>query len=853
MRYNFSEIEKKWQKLWEDNKSFSTSNDKSKPKHYVLEMFPYPSGKLHMGHLRNYSIGDAYARFYKKQGYNVLHPVGWDAFGLPAENAALQNNIHPGVWTEKNIEQMKTQFRSIGVAVDWDREIATCRPDYYKHEQAMFIDFWQNDLVSLEENYVNWDPVEQTVLANEQVENGRGWRSGALIERKLMKSWTMRITCFADELLNGLNELEGWADQVKVMQKNWIGKSLGALIHWQISEDIGEDFSHIDTYTTRPDTLFGASFVAIAAQHPLAEFLAKNNQEIKEFNDECNSLGTAEEAIETAEKKGIFTGLYVQHPFMEDKKIPVWIANFVLTGYGTGAVFGCPAHDKRDYEFATKYDLPITAVIENDTAEELPIVDTDNGRVINSDFLNGMSCKDAFNSAIKKLEQLQKGEAQVNFRLRDWGVSRQRYWGCPIPVIHCQTCGPVSVPKEDLPVTLPKDVDFSISGNPLQNHPTWKDVPCPKCGKPAQRETDTFDTFMESSWYFLRFCSPKTEDKPFDIDDINYWMPVDQYIGGIEHAVMHLLYARFFNRALKKIGYTQIDDEPFKNLLNQGMVNHVTYFDENKKWVDISDVQKVDNGFQQISTGKEVWQGRSEKMSKSKLNGVDPASIISSYGADAARLFVLSDNPPEKDFDWSEEGIEGAWRFINRFYRLIEANVNLFANKQASKPENFNEKAQKLWASSQKIIAFAKDDYKNIRLNTAIAKMREFFNEVEKFQEQDESSLWLRKYCYEILCCIFNPIIPHVTEELWSLMNKETLLVNDSWPEFDEKMLQNDTVKYAIQINGKLKEVLELAKNTSKEEVEQAVMQLPKVQSSINDKEIKKIIVVPNKIVNIVC
>lgn len=850
-RYNFMEKEAKWQKIWTETEAFRFSADYSKEKYYVLEMFPYPSGRLHMGHLRNYSIGDVTARFRKALGYNVLHPMGWDAFGLPAENAALQNNVHPGEWTYKNIEAMRNQLKNIGLAIDWHTEIATCHPGYYKHEQQMFIDMWKAGIVERKQAWVNWDPVEHTVLANEQVVDGKGWRSGADIERKQMDTWSLKITDFADELLEGLNHID-WPDAVKIMQQNWIGRSEGMLIDWDIEpQDALCDTHKLSVYTTRPDTLFGASFIAVAAHHPIATELAQNNADIKAFIAECEGLGTSEEAIEKAEKKGIFTGLYTIHPLDENKKIPLWIANFVLMEYGTGAVFGCPAHDQRDLDFARKYALSVTPVVAPQDNPDLVIENeayTGDGLHINSDFMNGLNLKDAFEAVAKKLEQQGKGERKINFRLRDWGISRQRYWGCPIPIIHCEDCGVVAA--TDLPVTLPDDVSFDKPGNPLAHHATWKYTTCPNCGKDAERETDTFDTFMESSWYFLRYCSPRNQEAPFDEKDIAYWLPVDQYIGGIEHAVMHLLYARFFTRALKKIGYTHLPDEPFKNLLTQGMVNHMTYKDAQNQWVALDDIKKESDGFVKISDGSTVYAQRSEKMSKSKLNGVDPEKVLSSYGADAARLFILSDNPPERDIDWTDGGIEGSWKFLNRLYRFMDENKDSFLTEGEL---NFDDKeAKKLWQMTHKTIDLATKDLMEIRTNTAIARLRELFNGLEKYKAEGKAASLLRYRVFSILCQLLNPFTPHITEEIWQSLGHKNILAQQDWPKADEKWLAEDSVTLAVQVRGKMRGTIELAKEASKEDVEKAALSLSNVAKEVEGKEIRKIIVVPGKIVNIV-
>ncbi|MFH1159117.1 MAG: leucine--tRNA ligase, partial [Pseudomonadota bacterium] len=677
-RYNVKETEARWQKIWEDRRAFNVTEDKSKKKFYALAMFPYPSGKLHVGHMRNYTMADIVARYKRAQGYNVLNPMGWDAFGLPAENAAIENKTHPAKWTHANIEAMKKDLKIMGLAIDWSREITTCAPEYYRHEQKFFLDFLKAGLAYQKESVVNWDPVENTVLANEQVVDGRGWRSGAPVERKKLTQWFLKITAFADDLLDGLKTLDGWPEKVRLMQENWIGRSQGVKFRFDL---VNHASGELEIFTTRPDTIFGASFVAISPDHPLAAELATGRKDVTEFIKECHRSGTSAALLETAEKKGFDTGLEVRHPFVKGATLRVFIANFVLMEYGTGAIFGCPAHDQRDLDFARKYHLPVLPVVipEGEDPESFRIgteATTGGGRLCNSDFLNGLSMEEAKAEVIRRLEKSGKGEGITLTRLRDWGVSRQRYWGCPIPVVHCPACGVVPVAEKDLPVTLPEDVDFSKPGNPVANHPTWKKTTCPACKAPAERETDTFDTFFESSWYQFRYADPHNAVRGFDRDKVSYWAPVDQYIGGIEHAVMHLLYARFFTRALRKCGYLDFD-EPFKALFTQGMVVHETYKDEQGKWLYPEEVQppEVDEN------GKKHYRlkarpgsysiGRIEKMSKSKKNVIGLEEVSENYGMDAARLLVLSDSPPERDVEWTEGGIEGSWKYINRLWRLV--------------------------------------------------------------------------------------------------------------------------------------------------------------------------------------
>jgi len=847
--YNASVIESKWQEKWESAGSFKIdeNSDSNSKKYYVLEMFPYPSGKIHMGHLRNYTIGDVMARFKLSQGFDVLHPMGWDAFGLPAENAAIKNNSHPAKWTYQNIESMREQLKSIGLSYDWDREIATCSPDYYKHEQKMFIDFLDNGIAYRKEAEVNWDPVDNTVLANEQVVDGRGWRSGALIERKKLNQWFLKITDFAEDLLQGLDELKDWPEKVRSMQERWIGKSNGA----QIFFDIKGREDKLEVYTTRPDTLFGASFCAIAAGHPLAQELAENNEELQKFIKKCNKIGVSEEAIEKAEKKGFDTGLKIAHPFIEGAELSLYVANFVLMGYGTGAVFACPAHDQRDLDFARKYSLPVRAVV-SPSGEGFEVENeayTGDGKMINSDFLNGMSVEDAKAEAIKRLKAQNMGEETVNYRLRDWGISRQRYWGCPIPIIYCETCGAVPVPEQDLPVELPEDVTFDKTGNPLDLHPTWKHTNCPSCGKAAQRETDTFDTFFESSWYFARYCSPKNADIGFDKADAEKWLPVDSYIGGIEHAVLHLLYSRFFTRALNKCGYLNIK-EPFKGLLTQGMVCHVSYKDENGNWLYPEEViQKDDGSFACKETGEKVTQGRSEKMSKSKNNTVDPAGIINRFGADTGRLFMLSDSPPERDLEWTDSGIEGCSKYLSRLWNLLH---KIDKSADLSLAEKAQGKALNLRSKTHKTIANVTNNLEKFHLNKAVALIRELTNELEKFKTSDDIEQSVQLEAFESAIRLLNPMLPHITEEIWLALGNDNMLVKNSWPVADSKLLLDEKVTIAVQVNGKLRTTLELVKDIDKAEAEKLALESESIKSALQGKEIRKIIVVPNRIINVV-
>ncbi len=1003
--YNHKLSEAKWQKIWAEKNIFKFDEKSSLPKYYVLEMFPYPSGKIHMGHLRNYTIGDALARFKKMQGFNVLHPMGFDAFGLPAENAALEHKIHPETWTLKNIEQMRAELKSIGLSIDWDREVATCLPNYYKHEQKIFLDFVKNGLAYQKESYVNWDPIDQTVLANEQVIDGRGWRSGALVEKKKLKQWFLKVSDFSEELLSELKNLPGWDERVLTMQERWIGKSEGQLIDFKIFDSSEK----IKVYTTRPDTLFGASFIAISPNHPVALELAEKNSELKNFIAECNRSAVDEQTLEKQEKRGFKTVLQVEHPLDSSWKLDVYVANFVLMDYGTGAIFGCPTHDERDFEFATKYKLPIRQVVENyekflsetdlinfsdpaiqalisslqaksknqaelaklafefvrdeinhamddkkylsekpflkasevlsakvgfcfgksillcailrglkipcgfsdqllmfdenisdrkiihtvnaiylnnkwlrvdargnkpedvnaefggqlayparaefneidnlgiyaevskaalnlhkisNTNAELidnlfaeinapKAVNMEDGKMINSDFLDGLTSSEAKEKVFEILSKKGVSEKKINYRLRDWGVSRQRYWGCPIPMLYLEDGSVVPVPEDQLPVELPKDVEFTGAGNPLALHPTWKYTTYK--GQKAIRETDTFDTFFESSWYFLRYIS-LPEDKAFDRDAANKFMPVDQYIGGVEHAVLHLLYARFFTKALKKCGYLDVS-EPFKNLLTQGMVCHATYKDKaTGKWIFPSDAL--------ARPADEVIVGRSEKMSKSKKNTVEPARIVESYGADVARLFMLSDTPPARDLEWSESGIDGCWKYINRLWRLV------------AKPKSEKIDADTL-RLTHKTIAAVKDEFEKMGFNRAIAKIREFSNALEKLDSIPEFAL-------KNLIILISPIMPHLAEEMWAELGFSGLAVEQKFPKFDPSLIADDEVGIAVQVLGKLRAVIQMPKGSSKEELEKAALENENVKKFVEGKEIKKIIIVPDKLVNIV-
>ncbi len=856
-RYNFREAEARWQRIWNERQIFKADDsDHSKKKYYVLEMFPYPSGHIHMGHVRNYALGDVVARYRRALGYNVLHPMGWDAFGLPAENAAIQNDSHPGDWTLKNIETMRAQLKMIGLSYDWSRELATCLPEYYKHEQEFFLKFLKYGLAYRKEAEVNWDPVDNTVLANEQVIDGRGWRSGALVERRKLSQWFLRISDFAEDLLAGLDSLQEWPEKVRLMQERWIGKSQGALLRLKLAGAVETNIetnneitnkitNELEIYTTRPETIFGMSFCAIAPNHPLAARLAENNSQLAAFIAECNKSGVSEAAIETAEKKGFDSGIKVKHPFDDNRQVPLYIANFVLMDYGTGAIFGCPAHDQRDFEFAVKYNLPIIPVISGGKeliSEAFTEAYTDDGILINSEFLNGASVEQAKKQILAEIEQRKIGTAKTNYRLRDWGISRQRYWGCPIPVIHCASCGVVAVPYEQLPVELPKDVKFDKPGNPLDRHPSWKHVPCPSCGKQAQRETDTFDTFFESSWYFFRFATLPLNDA-LAAEKLNYWLPVDCYIGGIEHAVLHLLYSRFYARALIKSGQMEESSlnrkaEPFKRLETQGMICHETYKDAQGIW--LSPEEAVDAR----AAGKEVIVGRIEKMSKSKKNTVDPRHIIESYGADAARLFMLSDSPPERDLEWTDAGIEGAWRYLNRIWRLTIACKDLTAT-EAEKNQPGNAELKKL---THKTIAAVSEDIERFHFNKAIARIRELTNALESATDSAE-----RRKGLETALHLLQPFLPHIAEECWEMLGNKDMLINRPWPVADKELLVDDVVTIAVQINGKLRATIELPKDFPKEATEQKILDMQQIKSAVDgNKQIRKIVVVPNRIVNVV-
>ncbi|WEK04205.1 MAG: leucine--tRNA ligase [Candidatus Devosia phytovorans] len=864
-RYNPREMEPKWQKVWDDNQSFVTSNDDTREPYYVLEMFPYPSGRIHMGHVRNYSMGDVVARYHRARGKNVLHPMGWDAFGLPAENAAIERKTHPGTWTRQNIAAMKAQLKSMGLAIDWTREIATCEPEYYQHQQAMFIDMMAAGLVTRKQSKVNWDPVDMTVLANEQVIDGRGWRSGAVVEQRELTQWFFKISDMAEDLLAGLDTLTEWPEKVRIMQRNWIGKSQGLAFNFGV-KGAPQGFDTLPVYTTRPDTMRGPTFAAIAADHPLAKALAESNAEIAAFNRLCQQSGTSAEALETAEKLGFDTGLTVTHPADPTWELPLYIANFVLMDYGTGAIIGCPAHDQRDLDFARKYGLPVIDVyqpLESDAPvgnEAYSPLKTQKVRYVQWFGETGaeLTVHEAMDQTLALFEANGWGTAQTQYRLRDWGVSRQRYWGCPIPVIHCEVCGTLPVPKKDLPVVLPEDVTFDKPGNALDHHPTWKHVHCPQCGGAARRETDTMDTFVDSSWYYTRFTAPHAET-PTIPAVANRWLPVDQYIGGVEHAILHLLYSRYFTRAMKATGHVS-HDEPFKGLFTQGMVTHETYKSPAGDWVAPADIlieAEGDNrSAKHLTSGEAITIGSIEKMSKSKKNVVDPDEIVATYGADTARWFMLSDSPPERDVQWTEAGVEGASRFQQRVWRLVGETMELAKQSSDIVADSDDAEAKALRKIVHRAVHNVGGDIEGLRFNRAVAQIYELTNALVRSAgiagEAPAARLGALSEGVERLIQLIAPMMPHLAESCWELLGKTGLVADASWPEVDPALLVDDEVTMPIQINGKRRGEITVAKGKPAAEVEALVLSLDEIVRILDGKAPKKIVVVPDRIVNVV-
>ncbi len=889
-RYDFAAAEPRWQDAWNARACFRVEDvpTDGKPKYYVLEMFPYPSGKIHMGHVRNYTLGDVIARYKRARGFSVLHPMGWDAFGLPAENAARERGVHPAKWTWENIANMRAELQRMGLSLDWTREFATCDPAYYGHQQKLFLDFLRAGLVERKESWVNWDPVDGTVLANEQVIDGRGWRSGAFVEKKLLSQWFFSITKFAPDLLSALDTLDRWPGRVRLMQANWIGRSEGAHFSFNMvpkarrrqviqparpvpkghrdfligpgSEEVEEnyfvgDIGVVEVYSTRPDTLYGMSFLAIAPEHPLAAAVAARDAGAAEFIAECRRQGTTEAAVETAEKRGYNTSLRVAHPFDPTKTYPVWIANFVLMEYGTGAIFGCPAHDQRDLDFSRKYSLPVPPVVLPPGADSTTFsIGNDAyigpGTLYNSDFLDGLEVEAGISAAIVRLTELGSGKGVTNWRLRDWGVSRQRYWGCPIPVIHCDSCGIVAVPDADLPVVLPEDVNFERSGNPLDHHPTWKHVLCPGCQKPARRETDTCDTFVDSSWYFARFCSPRGST-PMNRAAVDHWMPVDQYIGGVEHAILHLLYSRFFTRGMRETGHVKLD-EPFSGLFTQGMVTHESYRSSAGGWLYPEEIEKHADGSATLKgTNEQIAVGRVEAMSKSKRNTVDPGAIIARYGADTARWFILSDNPPERDMEWTESGVAGAYRFIQRLFRLVEA-----APAPTSMPADFAEAARRLRQVTHRSIVAVTDAWENFNFNVAVARVYEFANAIAETERaaDTEGMDFARREALQTMARLIAPAMPHLAEEIHHRLNPlgKTLLAEEVWPDAEPALLVAETVTIAVQVMGKLRATVDMPPDSTADAVLRAAETEPNVARALEGKRVVKRIHVPNRIVNFV-
>ncbi len=870
-RYNARAAESRWQRVWDERNVFATRNDDLRPKYYVLEMFPYPSGRIHMGHVRNYAMGDVVARFKRARGFNVLHPMGWDAFGMPAENAAMANRVHPRAWTYDNIAVMRAQLKSMGLSLDWSREIATCDPAYYKHQQRMFLDFLDAGLVERKQSKVNWDPVDRTVLANEQVIDGRGWRSGALVEQRDLTQWFFAITKFSEELLAALDDLDRWPEKVRLMQRNWIGRSDGLLIRFMLDPATSPDReTEVEVFTTRQDTIFGVKFLALSPDHPLASAAAAKNPDLAAFIAECKRTGTAQELVDKAEKLGFDTGIRAVHPFDPNWYLPVYVANFILMDYGTGAIFGTPAHDQRDLDFAKKYRLGNTVVVcpEDESPGSFVITDKaydGDGRMVHSRFLDGMTVAEAKEEVAKRLEHENRGnrpvaQRQVNFRLRDWGISRQRYWGCPIPIIHCEKCGIVPVPVGDLPVALPDDVDFDRPGNPLDRHPTWKYVSCPQCGGAAMRETDTMDTFVDSSWYFARFTDPWIATAPTDRAAVDHWLPVDQYIGGIEHAILHLLYSRFFTRAMKTTHHAGID-EPFAGLFTQGMVVHETYRTADGGWAAPAEVKVEQAGDVRratlVASGAPVEIGPIEKMSKSKRNTVDPDDIIGMFGADTARWFMLSDSPPERDVIWTEEGVQGAWRFVQRLWRLVNEAAQFAKFAPAGVPAARSANALALRKASHRALARASEDIEKLRFNRCVAQIYEFANALQVSLAEESSAAapdhaFAVREAADILVQLFHPMMPHLAEECWEALGHSTLVAEQPWPLVEASLLVEDTVTLPVQVNGKKRTDVTVPRDAATAEIEAAVLALDSVRRALDGKTPKKVIIVPQRIVNVV-
>ena len=845
-RYDFKTIETKWQKNWYEKKTFQTSLDKTKKKFYCLEMFPYPSGKIHMGHVRNYTIGDVLSRYKRLKNYNVLHPMGWDSFGLPAENAAKENKLHPKNWTNKNIQTMKGQLKQLGLSIDWEREISTCEPEYYKHQQKFFLEMFKKGLVIKKETYVNWDPVDNTVLANEQVIDGKGWRSGATVERKKLSQWFFNITKFSDQLLDGLNKLSNWPEKVKTMQKNWIGKSFGCEVDFEISGN--KKIKKISCFTTRPDTLFGMSFVALSVDHPVSK-LFETDSKFKEFKNECSKSGTTEEALANAEKVGFKTNLIAKNPF-NNNSVPVYFANFVLMDYGLGAIFGCPAHDQRDLDFARKYKLDVFPVVlpKDQNKKNYIIKDeafTGDGKIINSDFLNGLNApKESVQKAISILEREKIGKEKINFRLKDWGISRQRYWGCPIPIIYDENGKAIPVPEEDLPIKLPEDINLEASGNPLDQHPDWKYVKIN--GKKYTRETDTLDTFVDSSWYFLRFCSPNNKDYGFSNEDLKYWMPVDQYIGGIEHAILHLLYSRFFMQAIsfenKNFNYT----EPFDGLFTQGMVCHETYKNQSGKWLGLDQISSTDGeNYFEKDKGGEVIIGASESMSKSKKNTVDPENVIKDYGADSIRWFILSDSPPGKDIQWSDVGISTSYKFVQKFWNL---NFNIIKRKEIQDNKE-NGEVEKF---TNKMIFNVTKNLESFQYNVVVANFYEIYNNFSKFLNSKNISNEIITKNFEKILILISPLLPHLANECINMINPKVDLDNLLWPEIDHNKIEENNCRIVVQINGKKRDLITFPKNPTENEVIKKIISDEKLKKYLHNVKIKKQIYIKNKLINLI-